>query len=462
MNLKSTTSSITGFFSLKPKFKYYLPQVLTLLGIIFIFGYFSYNAQVNMDNRGIDFGLRFLGEEASFDIQFSLIEYSGASTYARAYLVGLLNTILVAVIGIFFATILGVVIGISRLSPNYLISKVAEWYIEIFRNIPLLLQLFFWYFAALRALPLPIDAINFFDTAYLSVKGLYVPRFVWTNGTVLINSLIISAIVISFIYLYAKKQQEQTGKRIPAFKISLGVIILLPLLAFLIGGVSLTFEHPVLTQLSQTIFNYIGGVAIIPELMALAAALSLYTATFIAECVRAGIMGVTKGQKEAAASIGLTPGQILRLVVMPQALRIIIPPTTNQYLNLTKNSSLAAAIAYPDIVLVFAGTAMMQTGRAIEIVSITMLTYLSLSITISIFMNWYNKKVAIVEGDRKISNIRYVKLVSAIFYFIIGFANYKLVGAYSQYFATLFLIAGLYSSYQFFTDFLKTYKNIKT
>ncbi len=397
MNLKSSTSSFTGFFSSKHSLKYYLPQILTVFGIIFIFGYFSYNAQVNMDNRGIDFGLRFLGEEASFDIQFSLIEYSGTSSYARAYLVGLLNTILVASIGIFFATILGVVIGISRLSSNYLIAKVAEWYIEIFRNIPLLLQLFFWYFAALRALPLPKEAINFFDVSYLSVKGLYIPKFIWTNFDIFFYSIIASIVAIIFVFKYARRQQEQTGRRIPSLYISLGVIILIPLLSFLIGGVSLSFEYPVLKQLSKTIFNYIGGVSIIPELMALALALSLYTATFIAECVRAGILGVGKGQKEAAASIGLTPTQTLRLVVMPQALRIIIPPTTNQYLNLTKNSSLAAAIAYPDIVLVFAGTAMMQTGRAIEIVSITMLTYLSLSIAISIFMNWYNKKIAIKE-----------------------------------------------------------------
>jgi len=219
----------------------------------------------------------------------------------------------------------------------------------------------------------------------------------WTNFSVLFYSIIASIVAIIFIFKYARKQQETTGKQIPKFFISLGIFTIVPLLTFLIGGVSLSFEYPVLTQLSKTIFNYIGGVAIIPELMALAAALSLYTATFIAECVRAGIMGVTKGQKEAAASIGLTPGQILRLVIMPQALRIIIPPTTNQYLNLTKNSSLAAAIAYPDLVLVFAGTAMMQTGRAIEIVSITMLTYLSISIVISILMNWYNKKMAIKE-----------------------------------------------------------------
>ena len=191
--------------------------------------------------------------------------------------------------------------------------------------------------------------------------------------------------------------QENQGKQLPVFLISLGILIILPFLSFLIGGVTLSFDHPELIQLSDTIYGFRGGVSIPPELMALAAALSLYTATFIAECVRAGIMGVGKGQKEAAGSLGLTPGQTLKLVVMPQALRIIIPPTTNQYLNLTKNSSLAAAIAYPDLVLVFAGTAMMQTGRAIEIVSITMLTYLSLSITISIFMNWYNKKIAIKE-----------------------------------------------------------------
>ena len=397
MDIKNTTKSFANFFAGNAKVRNYLPQALTLLFIVLLIGYFTYNAQVNMDNRGIDFGFHFWGQEASFDIQFSLIEYDGSHSYGRAYLVGVLNTILVAVIGIFFATILGVIIGVSRLSPNYLIAKVAEWYIEIFRNIPLLLQLFFWYFAALRALPLPKEAINFFDVSYLSVKGLYVPRFIWTNLDIFLYSIIAAMVSIFFVYSYARKKQEETGEQTPKFLISLGIIIILPLLTFLAGGVSLNFEYPVLTQLSQTIFNFVGGVAIIPELMALAAALSLYTATFIAECVRAGIMGVTKGQKEAAASIGLTPGQILRLVIMPQALRIIIPPTTNQYLNLTKNSSLAAAIAYPDLVLVFAGTAMMQTGRAIEIVSITMATYLSLSIAISIFMNWYNKKMAIKE-----------------------------------------------------------------
>jgi len=397
MDIKNTTKSLTGLFEGNKKLKKFLPQFITVAAIAFIFGFFAYNASVNMDNRGIDFGLRFLGEESSFDIQFSLIEYSGSSSYARAYLVGLLNTILVAAIGIVFATILGVVVGISRLSTNYLIYKVSEWYIEIFRNIPLLLQLFFWYFAVLRLLPLPQDSEVFFRVFYLTIKGLYVPAFIWSNLNIFLYSIIAVIISIIFIRTYARKLQENQGKQLPVFSISLSILIILPLLSFLFGGVTLSFDHPELIQLSDTIFGFRGGVSIPPELMALAAALSLYTATFIAECVRAGIMGVGKGQKEAAGSLGLTPGQTLKLVVMPQALRIIIPPTTNQYLNLTKNSSLAAAIAYPDLVLVFAGTAMMQTGRAIEIVSITMLTYLSLSISISIFMNWYNKKIAIKE-----------------------------------------------------------------
>ena len=374
-----------------------IPQVLTVLFIILVIIYFTINAQINMGNRGISFGFGFLSQESSFDIAFSLIDYDGSYSYARAFLVGLLNTILVSVIGIFFATILGVTVGISRLSQNYLISKAAEWYVEIFRNIPLILQIFFWYFAALRALPLTIDSINFYDISFLNVKGWYVPRFIWTNFSLFFYSIIAAIILIFFLSKYAKKQRDDFGKQIPTLYISLGILFGLPFLAFLLGGVTLSFKIPELTQLSKTIYVYQGGVTIIPELISLALALSMYTATFIAENVRAGILGVNKGQKEAAASIGLTKGQILKLVVMPQALRIIIPPTTNQYLNLTKNSSLAAAIAYPDIVLVFAGTALMQTGRAIEIISITMFTYLSLSLSISVFMNWYNKKMAIKE-----------------------------------------------------------------
>jgi len=374
-----------------------IPQIATLLFVILVFGFFTINAQMNMANRGITFGYGFLSQESSFDVQFSLIDYDGSHSYARAYLVGLLNTLLVSFIGIVFSTIIGVVVGIARLSPNYLIKKTATVYVEFFRNIPLLLQIFFWYFAALRALPLPEDSSPFLGVFYLTIKGLYVPAFIWSNLDIFLYSIIAAIISIIVIRIYSKKLQEQQGKQLPVFKSSLVLIIVLPLLSFLIGGVSLDFEVPVLKQLAKTAFIYEGGVGIPPELIALTLALSLYTATFIAECVRAGIQGVSKGQKEAAASIGLTPNQILKLVIMPQALRIIIPPTTNQYLNLTKNSSLAAAIAYPDLVLVFAGTAMMQTGRAIEIVSITMFTYLSISLSISILMNWYNKKIAIKE-----------------------------------------------------------------
>ncbi len=379
------------------KVKKILPQLITLLVVILIFGFFTFNAQVNMDNRGIEFGYGFLSQESSFDVQFSLIEYDGSHSYARAYLVGLLNTLLVAFIGIILSTIIGVIVGIARLSPNYLIERAAAFYVEFFRNIPLLLQIFFWYFAALRALPLPQDAESLFGVSYLTIKGFFVPRFVWENLNIFTYSVIAAIISIIIIKNYAKKLQENQGKQLPVFSISVMLLTILPLLTFLVGGVSLSFEIPVIKQLSTTSFVYEGGLGIPPELIALTLALALYTATFIAECVRAGIQGISKGQKEAAASTGLNPNQILKLVVMPQALRIIIPPTTNQYLNLTKNSSLAAAIAYPDLVLVFAGTALMQTGRAIEIVSITMLTYLSISLSISVLMNWYNKKIAIKE-----------------------------------------------------------------
>ena len=326
-------------FDFSNKNKELIPQVLTVLFIILVIIYFTINAQNNMGNRGISFGFGFLSQESSFDITFSLIDYDGSHSYAKAFLVGLLNTILVSAIGIFFATILGVTVGISRLSQNYLVSKVAEWYVEIFRNIPLILQIFFWYFAALRALPLTIDSINFYDISFLNVKGWYVPKFIWTNFSIFLYSVIGAFIAIFFFSKYAEKQRNEFGTQLPTLYISISILFLLPFLTFLIGGVSLSFEIPELNQLSKTVYVYKGGVSIIPELISLALALSMYTATFIAENVRAGILGVNKGQKEAAASIGLTKGQILKLVVMPQALRIIIPPTTNQYLNLTKNSS---------------------------------------------------------------------------------------------------------------------------
>ena len=379
------------------RIKYYSPQFICLSVVVLIFLFFTFNAQMNMENRGIDFGFGFLTQEASFDMQFSLMDYDGQDPYWWAYVVALLNTLLVAVFGIIFCTIIGVIVGIARLSPNFLIRNSAAWYVEFFRNIPLLLQIFFWYYAALRALPLPQDASPLFGVTYLTIKGYYMPAFIWNNLNIFLYSILAAILAIIFIRYYANKLRDNEGKQIPVFYISLIILFLLPALTFLAGGVSLNFEIPVLKQLSATSFIYDGGIAVPPELIALTLALSLYTATFVAECVRAGIQGISKGQKEAAASLGLTPNQVLKLVIMPQALRIIIPPTTNQYLNLTKNSSLAAAIAYPDLVLVFAGTALMQTGRAIEIVSITMLTYLSISLAIAALMNWYNKLIEIKE-----------------------------------------------------------------
>ena len=379
------------------RIKSIIPQLLTLLFVLAVIGFFTINAQLNMEERGIDFGYGFLNQESSFDVQFSLIEYDGSHSYAKAYLVGLLNTILVSVLGIIFCTIIGVIVGIARLSPNYLIRNTAAWYVEFFRNVPLLLQIFFWYYAALRALPLPENTEPLFGVTYLTVKGYYIPRLLWENFDIFIYSILASIISIVFIRNYARKLQEEKGQQLPVLLISVGLLLVFPAITFVTGMVQLEVALPVLKQLSKTSFIYAEGLSIPPELLALVLALSLYTATFVAECVRAGIQGISKGQKEAAASVGLTPNQILKLVIMPQALRIIIPPTTNQYLNLTKNSSLAAAIAYPDLVLVFAGTALMQTGKAIEIVSITMLTYLSISLAIAAIMNWYNKKIEIKE-----------------------------------------------------------------
>ena len=379
------------------KNKKYLLQSALILSIVSLFIFFAINAQINMSNRGLQFGFDFLNREASFDIQFTLIEYSRSSTYLRAYFVGLLNTILVAFFGIIFATILGVIVGIARLSKNYLINNLASAYVEFFRNLPLLLQLFFWYYAALRVLPLPQDAGEFFFSSYLTIKALYVPALRWENFYIFLTLLIISIFLIIITKYYSKKIQEKDGTQFPIFLISIAILLILPSLSLIFGFSSFSIEKPELLKLSETTYTFEGGLEIPPEFIALLFALSLYTATFIAECVRAGIQGVGKGQKEAAASIGLTPNQVLKLEIMPQALRIIIPPTTNQYLNLTKNSSLASAIAYPDLALVFAGTALMQTGKAIEIVSMVMFTYLTLSILTSVLMNWYNKKQQITE-----------------------------------------------------------------
>jgi general L-amino acid transport system permease protein len=368
-------------------------QIVTLVIVILAILYIVDNTASNMVARGLASGFHFLGVEAQFDIGMTLIDYSPTSTYFDSFIVGLLNTLLVAGLGISIATVVGFAVGIARLSSNWLIAKLAEAYIEILRNIPLLLQIFFWYFAVLRALPKPKQSLEFLDSFFLNNRGLYLPDPVFGEGRQLIFFSFIAAIIICIgIAVWSKQRQNKTGQTFPVFYSSIGLILGVFFLSMSATGFPVTFVYPELKG-----FNFIGGIKLIPELVALTFALSMYTASFIAEVVRAGIQAVSRGQTEAARSLGLNPNQILRLVIIPQALRIIVPPLTNQYLNLTKNSSLAAAIAYPDLVLVFAGTALMQTGQAIEIIGMVMGVYLFLSLMTSIIMNLFNRFMRVAE-----------------------------------------------------------------
>jgi general L-amino acid transport system permease protein len=376
-----------------PRYRALFFQVLVLGSIILLCIFLVNNTLANLARQGIASGFDFLGRTAGFSISMTLIEYAEENTYFRAFIVGLINTILVSAIGVVLATIFGFIIGIARLSRNWLIAKLAAVYIETLRNIPLLLQLFFWYFAVLRTLPGPRQSVTLLDTFFLNNRGLFSPKPILEPGFVAIPiASVVAIIAVIFLVRWARKRQEETGQQFHSFYVSLAILLGLPLLAAAVTGYPLSWDYPILHG-----FNFTGGMELIPEFVALVLALSMYTASFIAEIVRAGILGVSHGQTEAAYSLGLRPGPTLRLVVIPQALRIIIPPLTSQYLNLTKNSSLAAAIAYPDLVLVFAGTVLMQTGQAVEIIGITMAVYLTLSLLISAFMNWYNKKMALVE-----------------------------------------------------------------
>ena len=365
-----------------------------VMGVVVVLGlYFINNAAINMKKNGIASGFEFMGQTAGFSINQALIDYDESNSYGRAFLVSLINTILISVLGVIFATLLGFIVGIARLSSNWLIAKISEAYIEIFRNIPLLLQIFFWYFAVLRALPPAKTGINVSDAFFLNLKGVFMPRPLFESGfEIVVIAFAVALAIAIYIKRWAKKRQEKSGQQFPVFYTSLGLLIFLPFLFAMGTGFPMTWEYPVLKG-----FNFKGGIRIMPELVALLFALSIYTAAFIAEIVRAGILSVSHGQTEAAYSVGLKPNLTLKLIIIPQALRVIVPPLTSQYLNLTKNSSLAAAIAYPDIVLVFAGTALMQTGQAIEILGITMGVYLSLSLLISSIMNWYNRSISLKE-----------------------------------------------------------------
>ncbi|CEO38895.1 amino acid ABC transporter permease [Photobacterium kishitanii] len=387
-----TRSSNKNLFY-NPTFRAVIFQIIAVVALVFFFYSIINNALTNLETRGIATGFDFLNQEAGFGIGLTLIDYDETFSYGRTFLVGLLNTALIAVLGVILATILGFIIGVARLSPNWLVSRFAAFYIEIFRNIPLLLQIFFWYFAVLQVLPSPRQSLQFGDSIFLNVRGLSIPSPIFEQGSGFILIALIIAFIIAMSYqYYAKKKQQNTGQQSPVLLVSLTIIVLLPLMAFFISGKPISIDYPSLKG-----FNFSGGITVLPELAALLLALSIYTAAFIAEIVRSGINAVSHGQTEAAEALGLTRNKTLRLIVLPQAMRIIIPPLTSQYLNLTKNSSLAMAIGYPDLVSVFAGTTLNQTGQAIEIIAMTMAVYLSLSLITSLLMNIYNKKMALVE-----------------------------------------------------------------
>jgi general L-amino acid transport system permease protein len=373
-------------------------QVVLVAVVAFLLYAAATNAIDNLRRAKIASGFGFLSTTAGFDISQTLIPFSAAgSTYGEAFIVGLLNTLVVAVIGVFFATILGFVMGVARLSKNWIVSSLATVYVEVLRNIPLLLQLLFWYIAVLTPLPAPRQSIDMGAGFLINSRGLFMPRPIFAGDAWAVGVVLVLGVVGALAFrTWARRQQAQTGRQYPVGLTALGLVVVLPLLVWgllaLAGANPITFDLP-----KKGTFNLTGGSQILPEFVALLLGLTIYTAAFIAEVVRAGILAVSRGQTEAASSLGLKPAQTLRLVVIPQAMRVIIPPLTSQYLNLTKNSSLAVAIGYPDLVQVFMGTVLNQTGQAIEVVAVTMGVYLTISLLTSLFMNIYNSRVAIVE-----------------------------------------------------------------
>lgn len=389
---RSTSAASSAFYN-NPKYRALIYQILLILGL----GYFFYtvigNTLANMEAIGVKTGFDFLWATAGYDVLMSLISFDSTDTYAKIFIVGLLNTILVSVIGIFFATILGFLFGVANYSPNWLIRKLSDVYVETFRNVPLLLQVFFWYFAVLATLPGARDSLNLGEAIFLNVRGLYVPKLVGEGvGASIVHGALAIAIVAVFILRnWAKKRQELTGQQFPVLYTSIALLIGLPLLLALVTGLPFTVEYPALRG-----FNYSGGITVIPELMALAIALSVYTGAFIAEAVRAGIQSVPNGQTEAARSIGLGEKRIMSLIIVPQAMRVIAPLLNSEYQSLVKNSTLAAAIGYPDLFNVFVGTALNQTGQAIETIFMTVIVYFIINMMISFLMNRFNNSVELV------------------------------------------------------------------
>jgi general L-amino acid transport system permease protein len=382
----------SGFFS-DTRFRGLALQLLAFAALVAFTGWLVANTSANLNRLGMDLDYRFFDDRAGFNIVQTPIPYTNDSTYFRAFLVGLVNTLIVSALGVVFATIIGFAVGIARLSSNWLLARLATVYVETIRNTPLLLQLVFWFEAVLLLLPRPQAGIALPFGGNLNNRGLYLPAPVAEAGfTIVAVALLIGVVAAFAIARWAKRRQARTGQNFPVWSVGFALIVLPPLAAFLIAGTPLRWEEPVLQR-----FNFVGGIAIIPELAALLVALSLYTAAFIAEVVRAGVLAVPHGQVEASRAIGLSPRLTLRKVVVPQALRVIIPPLTNQYLNLIKNSSLAVAVGYPDLVGVFKNTVLNQTGRAIEVISVTMGVYLLISLATALAMNIFNRRVALKQ-----------------------------------------------------------------
>lgn len=368
-------------------------QAVVLAGALALAAWFVGNTLDNLSERGIASGFGFLDSTAGFSIIFTLIDYSELSTYGRAFLVGLLNTLLVSAVGIVAATILGVLVGVARLSTNWLVARLATVYVETFRNIPLLLQIFFWYFAVLGAMPQPRASLSLFGVMFLNNRGLFVPKPLLTPGF-WIASALLAAGTAAAVLLWRRARVRGVATRARAI-FCLALALIPAAAAALIGEPVTGWSLPHLAG-----FSFEGGAVLIPEFVGLVLGLSLYTGAYIAENVRSGILAVDKGQRESAAALGLSRGQILRLVILPQAMRVIVPPLTSHYLSLTKNSSLAAAIGYPELVSVFAGTVLNQTGQAVEVIAITMAVYLSISLVIAGAMNLYNRRVARIGDER--------------------------------------------------------------
>ena len=371
-------------------------EIIVQIIVLFFLGWFIswlvMNVNANFKALGKDISFEFLFIPAGYDINQYLIDYNNRDSHLRAGIVGLLNTGLVAFFGIILATVLGIALGIIRLSKNWLASKIAYWYVEFTRNVPILLHILLWHGIIINTLPHPRKAISLGEVTFLSNRGFYIPKPLAESGIELVYLFLVIAIIFAILFAkYCKKKQDLTGIQYPVFWINFSVICFLPLIAFFLSGMPVSLEIPALKG-----FNFRGGMHMSPELAALTFALGIYTAAFIAEIVRAGILAIDKGQREAAESIGLKPSKVMNLVILPQARRVIIPPLTSQYLNLTKNSSLAIAIGYMDLVATLGGISLNQTGREMETMLIVMLIYLSVSLSISALMNWYNSKVKLV------------------------------------------------------------------